>query len=103
MKQHAGPNGTIIRTILMGRLLLLHSRTLVAQCQLADASSRRAAATLAVVSLTHKGTTSSIANGNSHSRCSNDHRAIKWANITRSLKGSASSVVVPAIKPRSVN
>ena len=103
MKQHAGPNGTIICTILVARLMLLHSRVLVDQCHLAVTSSCRAAATLAAVSLTHKGTAGSIANSNSHSRRSNNHRARIWANITRSLKDNASSVVVLAIKPRSVN
>ena len=102
MKQHTGPNGTIIRTILVARLMLPCSRVLVDQCHLAAASSRRAAATLAAVSLTHKGTGSSIANGNSHSRHSNNHRARIWANITRNLKGNASSVAVPAIKPGSI-
>ena len=83
--------------------MLLRSRVLVDQCHLAAASSRRAAATLAVVSLIHKGTDSSIASGNSHSRRTNDHRASIRAKITRNLKGNASSVVVLAIKPRSVN
>ena len=103
MKQHAGQNGTIIHTILVAELMLLCSRVLVDQCHLAAASSRRAAATLAAVSLTHKGTASSMASGNSHSKCSNDYRASIRAKISRNLKGSASSVVVLAIKPRSVN
>ena len=103
MRLHAEQKGMTTSTIPVGRLLLLHSRTMVAQCQLATASSRRAAATLAAVKLTHKGTASSIASGSSHSRCSNDHRARIWAKITRSLKGNASSVVIPAIKPQSVN
>ena len=103
MKQHTGPNGMIMRTILVARLMLLRSRVLVGQCHLATASSRRAAATLAAVSFTHKGTASSIASGNNHSKCNNKHRASIRAKISRSLKGSASSVVVLAIKPRSVN
>ena len=85
-----------------GRLMLLCSRVLVDQCHLAAASNHRAAATLEVVSLTQKGTASSIANSNSHSRCSNDHRARTWANIA-SMKDNASSVVVLALKPWSVN
>ena len=83
--------------------MLLHSRVLVDQCHLAAANSRRAAATLKVVSLTHKGTASIIASDKSHSIRSNDHRASIRAKIIRSLKGSASSVVVLATKPRSVN
>ena len=83
--------------------MLLRSRVLVDQCHLAAASSRRAVASLAAVSLTHKGTDSSIASGNSHSRRSNDHRASIRAKISRNLKDNASSVVVPAIKPWSVN
>ena len=62
--------------------MLLCSRVLVDQCHLAAASSRRAADTLAVVSLIHKGTASSIASGNSHSRCTNNHRASIRAKIT---------------------
>ena len=103
MRQHAGQNGTIIRTILVGRLMLLRSRVLVDQCHLAAASSHRAAASLAAVSLTHKGTDRSITNALSHSQCSNAHKARIWAIINRNLKGNASSVVVLAIKPRSVN
>ena len=103
MRQHAGQNGTIIRTIPVESQMLLCSRVLVDQCHLAAASSRRAATTLAAVSLTHKGIASSIASGNSHSKCSNDHRASTRAKKSRSLKGSASSVVILAIKPRSVN
>ena len=102
-RQHAGQNGRTICTILVGRQMLLRSIVLVDQCHLAAASSHRAAATLAAVSFTHKGTASSIASGNSHSRRSNNHRASIRAKISRSLKGSASSVVVLAIKPRSVN
>ena len=83
--------------------MLLCSEVLVDQCHLATASSHRAAATLPVVSLTHKGTASSLANGSNNPRCSNDHRVRIWAKVIRSLKGSASSVVIPAIKPRSVN
>ena len=44
----------------MGRQMLLYSRVLVDQCHLATASSRKAAATLAAVGLTHKETTSSM-------------------------------------------
>ena len=103
MKQHAGQNGTIIRTILVGRLVLLRSKVLVDQCHLAAASSHRVAATLAAVSLTHKGTDHSITSAHSHSQCSNAHKVRIWATINRYLKGNASSVVVRAIKPRSVN
>ena len=103
MRQHAGQNGTIIRTILVGRLMLLHSRVLAHQCHLAAASSHRAAASLAAVSLTHKGTDRSITSVHSHSRRSNAHKAIIWAIINRNLKGSASSVVALATKPRSVS
>ena len=103
MKQHAGQNGTKIPTILVGRQMLLCSRVLVDQCHLAAASSRKAAATLAAVGLTHKETASSIASGSNHSKPSHDHRASIRAKIGRSLKGSASSVVVLVIKPRSVN
>ena len=103
MRQHAGQNGTIIRTILVGRLMLLRSKVLVDQCHLAAASSHRAAASLAAVSLTHKGTDRSITSAHSHSRCSNAHKVRIWAIINRNLKGNASSVVVLAIKPRSVN
>ena len=45
----------------MGRQMLLRSRVLVDQCHLAAASSRKAAATLAAVGLTHKETASSVA------------------------------------------
>ena len=83
--------------------MLLRSRVLVDQCHVAATSSRRAAASLAVVSLTHKGTASSIASGSNHSKPSHDHRASIRAKIGRSLKGSASSVVILVIKPRSVN
>ena len=83
--------------------MLLRSRVLVDQCHLAAVSSRRAAATLAAVSLTHKGTIRSIASGSSHSRCSNNRKARIWVKIIRSLKGNASSVVILAIKPWSVN
>ena len=103
MKQHAGQNGTIIRTILVGRLVLLRSKVLVDQCHLAAASSHRAAASLAMVSLTHKGTDHSITSAHSHSRHSNAHKVKIWATINRNLKGNASFVVVLAIKPRSVN
>ena len=103
MKQHAGPNGMIIRTTLMARLMLLRSRVLVDQCHLAAASSRRAATTLAAVSLTHKDTDHSIASANSHSRRSNAHRVRLWAALSRNLKVNASLVVVLVIKPRSVN
>ena len=103
MKQHTGLNGTIIHTILVGRQMLLRSKVLVDQCHLAAASSRSAAASLAAVSLTHKGTASSIASASSHSRRSNAHRVRIWAIISRNLKDSASSVVFLAIKPRSVN
>ena len=103
MRQHAGQNGTIIRTILVGRLMLLRSRVLVDQCHLAAASSHRAAASLAAVSLTHKGTDRSITSAHSHSQRSNTHKVRIWAIISRNLKGNASSVVVLAIKPRSVN
>ena len=81
----------------------LRSRVLVDQCHLAAASSRKAAATLAAVGLTHKKTASSIASGSNHSRPSHDHRASIRAKISRSLKDDASSVVVPAIRPQSVN
>ena len=60
MRQHAGQNGTKIHTILVGRLMLLRSKVLVDQCHLAAASSHRAAASLAAVSLIHKGTDRSI-------------------------------------------
>ena len=103
MKQHAGRNGTIICTILVGRLVLLRSKVLVDQCHLAAGSSHRAAASLAAVSLTHKGTDYSITSAHSHSQCSNVHKVRIWATINRNLKGNASSVVVLAIKPRSVN
>ena len=103
MRQHAGQNSTTIRTILVGRLMLLRSKVLVDQCHLAAASSHRAAASLAAVSLTHKGTDRSIASAHSHSRRSNAHKVRIWAIISRNLKGNASSVVVLAIKPRSVN
>ena len=83
--------------------MLLRSRVLVDQCHLAAASSRKAAATLAAVGLTHKETASSIASGSNRSRPNHDHRASIRAKISRSLKDSASSVVVLAIKPRSVN
>ena len=86
-------------SIPVGRLLLLCSRTLVAQCQLAAASSRR----VAEVSLAHKGTASSIASGNNHSRSNHDHRASIRTKIIKSFKDNASFVVVSAIKPRSVN
>ena len=102
-RQHAGQKGTTTRTILEGRPMLLHSRVLVDQCHLATASSYRAGTTLPAVSLTHKGTASSLANGSSNPSPSNNHRARIRANIIRSLRDSASSVVVPAIKPRSVN
>ena len=102
-KQHAGQNGMIICTILMAGPMLLCSRVLVEQCHLAAASSRKAAATPAAVDLTHKEIASSIASGSNHSKPSHDHRASIRAKISRSLKGSASSVVVLAIKPRSVN
>ena len=101
MRLDAEQKGTTTCTIPVGRLLLHHSRTLVVQCQLAAASSHRAATTLAAVSLTHKGTASSIARGSSHS--SNNHRASIRAEITINLKDSALSVVVLAIKPQSVN
>ena len=103
MKQHAGQKGRTIRTILVGTLMLLRSQVLVDQCHLAAASSHRAAASLVAVSLTHKGTASSIASGSNHSKPSHDHRASIRAKIGRNLKGNASSVVVLAIKPRSVN
>ena len=103
MRQHAGQNGTTIRTILVGRLMLLRSKVLVDQCHLAAASSHRAAASLAAVSLTHKGTDRSIASAHSLSRRSSAHKVRIWATINRNLKGNASSVVVLAIKPRSVN
>ena len=103
MRQHAGQNGMTIRTILVGRLMLLCSKVLVDQCHLAAASSHRAAASLAAVSLTHKGTDRSITSAHSHSRRSNAHKVRIWAIINRNLKGNASSVVVLAIKPRSVN
>ena len=103
MKQHAGQNGTIICTILMAGPMLLRSRVLVDQCHLATASSCKAAATLAVVGLTHKETASSIASGSNHIKPSHDHRASIRAKISRNLKDNASSVVVLAIKPRSVN
>ena len=103
MRQHAGQNGTIIRTILVGRLMLLCSRVLVHQCHLAAASSHRAAASLTAVGLTHKGTASSIASGSNYIKPSHDHRASIRAKINRNLKGNASSVVVLAIKPQSVN
>ena len=96
-----GQNGMTIHTILVGRQVLLHSGVLVYQCHLAAASSRRAAASLVAVSLTHKGTNRSIASGSSHS--SNNHRASIRAEITINLKDSALSVVVLAIKPQSVN
>ena len=83
--------------------MLLHSKVLVDQCHLAAASSHRAAASLAAVSLTHKGTDHSITSAHSHSRCRNAHKVRIWAIINRNLKGNASSVVVLAIKPRSVN
>ena len=103
MRQHAGQNGATICAILEGRLVLLCSRVLVHQCHLAAAGSHRAAASLAVVSLTHKGTDHSITSAPSHSRCSNAHKVRIWAIISRNLKGNASSVVVLAIKPWSVN
>ena len=92
MRQHAGQNGTTIRTILVGRLMLLRSKVLVDQCHLAATSSHRAAASLAAVSLTHKGTASSIASGSNHSKPSQDHRASIRAKIGRSLKDSACKV-----------
>ena len=92
-----------IRTTLVGRPMLLCSRVLVAQCHLAVISSHRVAATLPAVSLTHKATASSLASGNSNPRSSKDHRARIRVRITEDLKGSASFVVVPAAKPRSVN
>ena len=103
MKQHAGQKGTTIRTILVGRLMLLHSRVLVHQCHLAAASSHRAATSLAAVSLTHKDSDHSITSAHSHSQRSNAHKVRIWAIISRNLKGNASSVVVLAIEPRSVN
>ena len=103
MKQHAGQNGTIIHTILVGRLVLLRSKVLVDHCHLAAASSHRAAASLAAVSFTHKGTNRSITSAHSHSQRSNAHKVRIWAIISRNLKDNASSVVVLAIKPRSVN
>ena len=103
MRQHAGQNGTTIRTILVGRLMLLRSKVLVDQCHLAAASSHRAAASLAAVSLTHKGTDHSITSAHSLSQRSNTHKVRIWAIISRNLKGNASSVVVLAIKPWSVN
>ena len=83
--------------------MLLCSRVLVDQFHLAAASSRKEAATLAAVGLTHKATASSIASGSNHSKPSHDHRASIRAKVSRSLKDSASSVVVLAIKPQSVN
>ena len=83
--------------------MLLCSRVLVDQCHLAATSSRRAAATLGAVGLTHNDTASSIASGSNHSRPSHDHRASIRAKKIRSLKDNASFVVVPAIKARSVN
>ena len=103
MKQHAGRNGTIICTILVGRLVLLCSKVLVDQCHLAAVSSHRATASLAAVSFTHKGTDHSITSAHSHSRHNNAHKVRIWAIINRNLKGNASSVVVLAIKPQSVN
>ena len=103
MRQHAGQNGMTIRTILVGRLMLLRSKVLEDQCHLAAASSHRAAASLAAESLTHKGTDRSIASAHSPSQCSSAHKVRIWAIINRNLKGNASSVVVLAIKPRSVN
>ena len=103
MKQHAGQKGTTIRTILVGRLMLLRSRVLVDQCHLAAASSHRAAASLAAVSLTHKGTDRSIASAHSLNQRSSAHKVRIWAITNKNLKGNASSVVVLAIKPRSVN
>ena len=103
MRLHDGQKGTTIRTILVGRQMLLRSRVLADQCHLAAASSRKAAATLATVGLTHKETASSIASSSNHSRPSHDHRASIRAKTSRSLKDNASSVVILAIKPRSVN
>ena len=103
MRQHAGQNGTIIRTILVGRLMLLRNRVLAHQCHLATASSHRAAASLAAVGLTHKVSDRSITSAHSHNRRSNAHKVKIWAIINRNLRGNASSVVVLAIKPRSVN
>ena len=103
MRQHAGQNGTTICSMLVGRQMLLRSRVLVDQCHLAAASSHRAAASLAAVSLTHKGTDHSITSAHSHSQCSNAHKVRMWAIISRNLKGNASSVVILAIKPWSVN
>ena len=99
----AGLRGTTTRIILVGRLMLLCSKVLVVQCHPAAVSSHRAATTLPAVSLTHKGTASSPANGSTNPRCSNNHKARIWTKITRSLKDNASSVVIPAIRPRSVN
>ena len=103
MRLHDGQKGTTICTILVVRLMLLCSRVLVDQCHLAAASSRKAKPTLAAVGLTHKGTASSIASGSDHSKPSHNHRASIRAKLSRNLKGNASSVVVLAIKPRSVN
>ena len=103
MKQHAEQNGTIIRNILVAGPMLLCSRVLVDQCHLAADSSHRAAASLAAVSLTHKGTDHSITSAHSLSQRSNTHKVRIWAIINRNLKGNVSSVVVLAIKPRSVN
>ena len=103
MRQHAGQNGMTIHTILVGRQRLLCSKVLVDQCHLAAASSHRAAASLAAVNLTHKGTDHSITSAHSHSRRSNAHKVRIWAIINRNLKGNALSVVVLAIKPWSVN
>ena len=83
--------------------MLLRSKVLVDQCHLAAANSHRAAASLAAVSLTHKGTDHSIASAHSLSRHSSAHKVRIWAIINRNLKGNASSVVVLAIKPGSVN
>ena len=103
MRQHTGKNGMTICPIFVGRLMLLRSKVLVDQCHLAAASSHRAAASLAAVSLTHKGTDRSITSAHSHSQRNNAHKARIWAIINRNLKGRALSVVVLAIKPRSVN
>ena len=102
MKQHNGQRGTIIHATLVVRPMLLCSRIMVAKYQLTAASSHGAVARLPAVGLTHKCTSSSLASSSSHKRCSHDNRTRVRDRIIKGLKASASSVVAPATKPRSV-
>ena len=89
--------------ILVARPMLLRSRILVAKCQLAAASGHGAVARLPAVSrFTHNHTANSLASGSTNNRCKHN-RAKARAELKKDFKASASSVVAPAIKPRSVN